>query len=610
MPYGQGSATGQGYYDSASGQSMDPNYGKGQMPGEVDPEDPYEVGHHDRQSIDYRAGNADEFSEGYYNQVAEGGGYGEAMLNKGLGQAQHAMQSQAVSRGANPMAERAAILGGGQMMRQGAVDASGIRAQEMAAAAAQRQAQMNQSVAIAQWHEQMERQRQMADQQHYGTMTGIEVAEDAQQANTAMQGVGMGMSAAGSAGMASDIKLKDGSCVPADNLADQAISSAAAEPEPAHHGVVIEDAQGYPTRYTSRFSTAGNSPVKDLGPRDADPVLPEGGEAIAGYRPAEYAGPVNGTPQGLTINPQVAEVVATADPMGEYGKLMAGMAANKSASDSGGGGGMGAAGGMLGGLVASDIRLKDGTCIPSSAVEDANIRMAAKYRQQERLTHEPMGEPGLTADDLIDQAARRRHTNEMLGFRWGPPRTTVSMNPRPIRQFDLEHGGVLTDPYQPYSKRMGTPEAGSYDQRADGLIADSMRGGGGTGTRVPQPREDYASLAAALDRAGSETDAELDSTSSHLRPKTWSYKPEAQQALGLPGGKRVGPMAQDLERSELGALAVKETPAGKMIDRDAALGLSLGLHGRHGERDDDITKRVSALEAALKREGKRTESKL
>jgi len=65
----------------------------------------------------------------------------------------------------------------------------------------------------------------------------------------------------------------------------------------------------------------------------------------------------------------------------------------------------------------------------------------------------------------------------------------------------------------------------------------------------------------------------------------------------MPGageGKFISPMAQDMEKSELGKGMVMDTPEGKMVDYGKAGGLMLGVASMLNERMDD-------LEAALKR---------
>lgn len=86
----------------------------------------------------------------------------------------------------------------------------------------------------------------------------------------------------------------------------------------------------------------------------------------------------------------------------------------------------------------------------------------------------------------------------------------------------------------------------------------------------------------------------LDQTARGAHGYGYEYRPEARDRLGLPGGARYGIMAQDLERTPIGRTMVRDTPAGKVIDRDAALTGSLGLIGRLGERVDQLEAELSA----------------
>lgn len=79
----------------------------------------------------------------------------------------------------------------------------------------------------------------------------------------------------------------------------------------------------------------------------------------------------------------------------------------------------------------------------------------------------------------------------------------------------------------------------------------------------------------------------LDETAGSLDGFTFEYKEPLATAMGK-RGRKPGIMAQDLESTPLGELAVVETPTGKGIDRDAALGLSLAEIGRLAKRVDQL----------------------
>lgn len=72
---------------------------------------------------------------------------------------------------------------------------------------------------------------------------------------------------------------------------------------------------------------------------------------------------------------------------------------------------------------------------------------------------------------------------------------------------------------------------------------------------------------------------ELDQSMQAQRPYTFEYMPGAG-----PAGRRGGVMAQDLERTRLGAATVRNTPQGKMVDVGQLGGLNAAQIGRLNER--------------------------
>jgi hypothetical protein len=84
----------------------------------------------------------------------------------------------------------------------------------------------------------------------------------------------------------------------------------------------------------------------------------------------------------------------------------------------------------------------------------------------------------------------------------------------------------------------------------------------------------------------SDADVEVDRILLNLEPKAYSYKDEKHGK-----GRRVGIMAQDLERTELGASIVEETPEGKMLDVNKALSLALAAVARLDARVRELEQR-------------------
>lgn len=196
MPYHEGS-----HLFTGGGRPANSPYGGS----EPDADQTYQWQPIDRSGYDQYTGKQLGVAEGYYGRLAQGqDSYGEAQMNRGLGQAQRGMAAAAVSRGANPAAERAAMMGGAQMQAQAVGDAAALRAQEMQAATGQyldtlgsaRQGELS-------WADQ-ERQRQEAAARHYAEMVNADLQETQQ--DRALVGTVIG---GAGALMASDRRLKE-----------------------------------------------------------------------------------------------------------------------------------------------------------------------------------------------------------------------------------------------------------------------------------------------------------------------------------------------------------------------------------------------------------------
>jgi hypothetical protein len=94
--------------------------------------------------------------------------------------------------------------------------------------------------------------------------------------------------------------------------------------------------------------------------------------------------------------------------------------------------------------------------------------------------------------------------------------------------------------------------------------------------------------------------AEQDETTRSLALYQYRYRPEVEPMAGSgPGQEHVGVMAQDLASTPIGAHAVQPTSRGLTIDQREAIGLSLGLTGRLGQRADELEARLAAVEARI-----------
>lgn len=89
---------------------------------------------------------------------------------------------------------------------------------------------------------------------------------------------------------------------------------------------------------------------------------------------------------------------------------------------------------------------------------------------------------------------------------------------------------------------------------------------------------------------------EQDRLMAAMGPYKWEYEQAAQQGMGLPEGQQYGPMAQELEGTELGQAMVRDTPGGKVIDQGAATRTMLGLQGRIAERQDMLEAQLEELQ--------------
>lgn len=121
----------------------------------------------------------------------------------------------------------------------------------------------------------------------------------------------------------------------------------------------------------------------------------------------------------------------------------------------------------------------------------------------------------------------------------------------------------------------------------------------------PKDADDDAVKRYAAHLQSSSADATLRGIKGH----EYQYRPQ-HVAAGEPAGQRYGVMAQDLERTPLGASVVHNTPEGKRIDTDQATGMQLALTGRLGERQDATEEAVKRLAAQLEAEGAKTRRKL
>ena len=153
-------------------------------------------------------------------RLDSGGGVGAAAMRSGLGQAQLAMQAQAVGRGANPGNERAALYAGGQMQRHGALQAAQMTQEEYAQLRAMEDAYRRQNMQNAISQQAMEMQRQQMMSNNYNAAVGADQA--ATNADWSHYS-GLVGTVIGAAAGASDVRVKENISAPSPAAQDATI---------------------------------------------------------------------------------------------------------------------------------------------------------------------------------------------------------------------------------------------------------------------------------------------------------------------------------------------------------------------------------------------------
>lgn len=81
--------------------------------------------------------------------------------------------------------------------------------------------------------------------------------------------------------------------------------------------------------------------------------------------------------------------------------------------------------------------------------------------------------------------------------------------------------------------------------------------------------------------------------------KAYEYEYKNPEKPGAGEGKFISPMAQDIEKTELGEPMVIDTPEGKMVDYGKASGLTLALAAMLHERNKETEARMEEIERIL-----------
>lgn len=147
------------------------------------------------------------------------------------------------------------------------------------------------------------------------------------------------------------------------------------------------------------------------------------------------------------------------------------------------------------------------------------------------------------------------------------------------RQQDLGLAGQNAQLQQGYQQLLGNMGQGELSSMASmygaaqqnpGMLGGLMQGAGGLLGGISDLVSDER-LKTDVSDAGNDIDEML----GKLLPKAYVYKDKRHGA-----GKRVGIMAQDMERSKAGRTVVKERPVGKVLDVAAAISAALASAAR------------------------------
>ncbi|MFA6167015.1 MAG: hypothetical protein WC700_10380 [Gemmatimonadaceae bacterium] len=190
-------------YDEGLGQYVE-RYG------EVDDDKPYMPRQLDWGQYKGQQSQYDQFLSDTKRELESTGGQGAAAMKSGLGQAQLAMQAQAVGRGANPGNERAALYAGSQMQRQGALQAAQMTQEEYAQLRGMEDEYRRQNVQNAISQQAMEMQRQQMMGNNYNAAVGADIQQTNSDWSNYSGLVGTVVNSVAGAAVASDVRAKQG----------------------------------------------------------------------------------------------------------------------------------------------------------------------------------------------------------------------------------------------------------------------------------------------------------------------------------------------------------------------------------------------------------------
>lgn len=173
-------------------------------------ENPNSIQNRERMRMMQLADERSQFTGDYLERLRSGeDSAAQQQMQLGLGQAQRAMQQAAVSRGSNPLAQRAAVYGGGQMAQQGVTQAAMLRAQEIQGGMGLHSAAMRDRTAAEQFVQANRGQLAIQQQNVYTQQEAMKQAADEGDADVAGQvAQGVGTAALAGAAALSDERAK------------------------------------------------------------------------------------------------------------------------------------------------------------------------------------------------------------------------------------------------------------------------------------------------------------------------------------------------------------------------------------------------------------------
>lgn len=489
-------------------------------------------------------------AEANLERAQSGNTVSQNQLKAGLGQAQRGMAAQAAGRGANPLAQRAAMYSGGQMAQQANTQAAALRAQEVQAA---QQAYMGALSQQGQGHlanQQMDLQRRMGMMQGHQDWTQMSLNEEERERQLAFKVADTAMSVAGMAAM-SDETAKRISSQPLqynrNRVEPLPIEGEGGDDDGGMLGGILGGLSDEHVKQVAYNRVAQLGSIRrQLGEGDANPLAVEAPRVqLGGGLPSSYDLP------GL---------IYKADE--ERRAERARMAELPTALDA-----------------------------PTPGKD-----LAERLRvMNDKAGAQPKGGGYMPTEDKTSRASRMM--SEGQGF--GSGRTVFGSEgtERQATEQELARRNMLLQAIE-------SGELSDEGAKRAAFIRDQLdaMGGGNRLTQQPAPRVEGTPAAAdrKAEAVAQQLDEAADETARKLQVYQYEYEPDLQ-AQGAPSGLRGGIMAQDLEDTPLGHTAVKQTPAGKALDLPQVTGLGLGLIGRQARRADELEARIGLLEQALQR---------